>query len=398
MLVSAQERLTYLLEQARLKTSDPEIYRELKNILANDDSGEFLQLVNAFYASAIRDAAPQQHQPEQWQHLVLEVMAADKPPAVSPGQTVSLRNRFGGWMAVAALFVVLLTGAFLWFRQDKPVKPKEQPVLAGKNDPPVPGKNGAILTLSNGQQLVLDSLGNGVIASENGAKILIRNGQLAYEGQQDETSGTVLYNTISTPRGRQFAMTLPDGSRVWLNAVSSLRYPLNFTGDLREVELSGEGYFEITANAAAPFVVKNDSLRVQVLGTAFNMMCYSDEANVRTTLVSGAVKVSRASQVTMLKPGEQLRSGDKQWRVVKADVDEVLAWKNGLFQLNKTDVATIMRQIARWYDVEVQYAGAIPGIKLEGFIKREKGLEEAIAILQASGLSCKLYDRKLIVQ
>jgi ferric-dicitrate binding protein FerR (iron transport regulator) len=393
--VPVKERLNYLLEQARQQRATLEEYRELRDMIIRDESGSITEEVNAFHAAAWQGAAAAlPYDPAYWQAVAREVLEADKVKATPPVRRLYASGIFK-W-AAAAVFVLLATGAYLWINNHHGKRPS---VASRQKMLITPGKDGAVLTLSDGKQVVLDSLGNGVIATENGTQVIFKNGQLAYDAKGVTEPGAVVYNTITTPRGRQFSMMLPDGSKVWLNAVSSLKYPTSFTGGSRKVELTGEAYFEIATDVTAPFIVQNNKMKVEVLGTAFNMMCYSDEPQAKTTVASGAVRVTGQGHIAELHAGKQVIAGNQEWQLVQADLDEVLAWKNGLFQLNSVDIPTVMRQIARWYDVEIVYAGGVaPQNKLVGFLKREKGLDEAIAILEESGVKCTLENRKLIVQ
>jgi len=226
-----------------------------------------------------------------------------------------------------------------------------------KNDA-APGGDKAILTLSDGSTFVLNSTGNGTIALQGATNIVkVDNGKLAYNTLK-EKPGEVTYNTLTTPAAGQFQVALPDGSKVWLSNASSLRYPVAFTGKGREVELKGEAYFEIAHNAAMPFTVKvGEKMLVNVLGTSFNIAAYGDESQVKTTLLTGAVRVSEGSANALLKPGEQVQvNSEGAFSTPKeVDADRVIAWKNGLFHFEKADVRTVMRMLARWYDVEVYY-------------------------------------------
>ncbi|MET0392586.1 MAG: FecR domain-containing protein, partial [Chitinophagaceae bacterium] len=246
----------------------------------------------------------------------------------------------------------------------------------------MPGGNKAVLTLADGSLIVLDSAANGSLAQQGNMKVLkLDNGQLAYRSG-DESAGEVLYNTITTPRGGQYQVVLADGSRVWLNAASSLRFPASFTGRERRVELTGEGYFEITKNPSMPFKVNMAGKgEVEVLGTHFNINAYDDESHSRITLLEGSVKVSRGAATSILKPGQQAQLADGIKVAQDADLEEVMAWKNGKFIFNKTDVQATMRQLARWYDASVSYQGKVDGF-FNGTISRSAGIEKVLKMLQ----------------
>lgn len=296
---------------------------------------------------------------------------------------------------LAAAAVVLLLASAAWLL----IKPKAtdtaKPVLAYHNDV-APGGNKAILTLADGRHITLDSAGNGQLAQQGQVVITTQNGQLTYQATGKET--TLIYNTVSTPRGGQYQLLLPDGSKVWMNAASSLRFPAAFTGKEREVELSGEAYFEIAQQASKPFIVKLNDTRVTVLGTQFNVMAYAEEEDSRTTLVEGLVKVDKAQQTLLIQPGQQARAGKTLRLQANADIEEALAWKNGRFQFGEqTSIQDIMRQIANWYDVEVVLHGNITS-HIGGRESRSVTLAHLLKVLETTGVvRFSIEDRRVHV-
>lgn len=301
------------------------------------------------------------------------------------------------WMAASLL---LLTVALVYLWSDHKTKVSEgTTTVANKEDLP-PGGEGAILTLSDGKQVVLDSLGNGLVAHQSGSDVLLENGKLRYDSKQ-QTENSTAYNMMSTPRGRQFQMTLPDGSKVWLNAASSIRFPVTFSGSSRKVEVTGEVYMEVKKNTASPFIVNGNDFVVQVLGTSFNINSYTDNGLVKATLVEGAVKLiaSSDSNGVQLKPGQQwIYSVQPGKSVVRsADINHVLAWKEKRFSFNG-NIRNIMNEVARWYDVELKYDGNIPDKELEGGFTREKDLQKVLEILEAAaGVQFELKGKTLII-
>ncbi len=288
----------------------------------------------------------------------------------------------------------------------------------------VPGGNKAVLVLEDGKRITLDDADQGEIARQ--ANMIITktgDGQLVYDVSASAIPGKggkmKQYNAVTTPRGGQYRIVLPDGSKVWLNAASSLRFPTKFDAHCRLVELKGEAYFEINPlkNRVAgkgkrvPFRVVSGEHMVEVLGTHFNVSSYEDERMITTTLLEGKVRVVRAEpgepprkQVgVMLKPGEQsvmsLREPEKirEISVRPVDTEETVAWKNGQFQFRDADLPTIMRQIARWYDVDVQFQGKLPDTKFRGKISRDVPVAELLKILQTSGVNFKTEGRKIII-
>jgi transmembrane sensor len=284
----------------------------------------------------------------------------------------------------------------------------------------MPGKQGAVLTLADGRQVVIDSAGNANIAQQGNVVVSQQNGQLVYRKEKggnnkvEEGSAPLAYNMLSTPKGRQFELMLPDGSKVWLNAASSIRYPVSFTSDERRVEITGEAYFEVEKNPAKPFRVAiftspgNQMAEVEVLGTHFNINAYSDEQAINTTLLEGKVKVTAlATQPqatnnklqTILKPGQQASISDKSSKILvqTVDADAFIAWKNGFFNFQDASLQQVMRQLARWYDVDVKYESGIPNIEFGGKMGRDLTLSNVLHFLEKSGLHCSLENNHTLI-
>jgi transmembrane sensor len=311
--------------------------------------------------------------------------------------------------AAAAIIIALTGGTWLWFTRTP--KANNNSSLS-KNDI-VPGTNKAVLTLSNGQKIILDSAQNGLLTQQGSTNIeKLNNGALAYlppaplprggrgKGGRGGTGEGGAFNTLSTPRGGQYKLTLPDGSKVFLNSASSLRYPTAFTGSTRSVELSGEAYFEIAKNKNSPFIVKIASTSVRVLGTHFDIMAYPDEAALNTTLLEGSVQVTRAGQTRTLAPGQQaLVAADNPMITVQpADIDKAIAWTTGFFKFNHTDLHTIMREIARWYDIDVVYQTTDNTETYGGRIRRDLNLSVLIKFLESNGIHhFRIEGKRLIV-
>jgi transmembrane sensor len=297
------------------------------------------------------------------------------------------------WRYAAAVLLVGLSsyGLYLYYRPAQPpvlavekVQPKPAPDIA-------PGGDKAILTLSDGAQVVLNDAGKGLVAQQG--KTALRkqaDGQLEYitdasaEKSAEEEIG---YNTVTTPRGGQYQITLPDGSRVWLNASSSIRFPTRFFGNERRVETTGEVYFEVHKDPSFPFHVSSNGHHVEVLGTTFNVMAYDDEAHIKTTLVEGSVKVSNTQETLLLKPGEQsvVHRKKETLKVVRADLDEALAWKTGQFIFNDEDLESIMRKVARWYDVEIDFKENFRNLRFTGGMSRFENVSGVLNMLELTG-------------
>lgn len=290
------------------------------------------------------------------------------------------------WLSAAAVFLLIITG--VWLLVVRRSGPAQTPSFSHvvRNDIP-PGGNKAVLILADGTQIKLDSATNGQLARQGQASVVKQdNGQLSYKLSGENRSGEVYWNTIAVPRGGQYRLVLSDGSKVWLNAASSIRYPSVFTGRERNVEITGEAYFEVKKNTTMPFVVKVNDIGVEVLGTHFNIMAYSDEADVRTTLLEGAVRVRKGNGSLLLRPGQQARveEGEKIKLISEVDADDVLAWKNNLFSFNDDDIATVMRQVARWYDVDIKYEGKVTQ-HFSGNISRKVNVSQLFKMLELTG-------------
>lgn len=328
-------------------------------------------------------------------------------------------RRIGTWKKYSvAAAVILLVGAGVVVLQRGHHGPDPAPPVANvfKNDV-APGGNKAVLTLGDGRQIVLDSAEKGDVASQGKTNIVKTDaGKLAYKagvatGGATATVGgaaTVLYNTLSTPAGGQYQVTLADGTKVWLNALSKLQFPNEFSGKDRTVDLTGEAYFEIAKDKSRPFMVRVNGITVQVLGTNFNVNAYIDESGIKTTLLEGSVKLTKGELSLLLKPGQQgvTGAGDagigkniatSGFSVHSADIDQVMAWKNGLFSWDAADVHTVMRQISRWYGVEVRYEGTPTTALFGGEIGRDLTLTQVLEGLSKSKVHFRLEGKILTV-
>lgn len=314
-------------------------------------------------------------------------------------------------MIAAALLLLIAGGWYYSSHKD----PGNSPIASGtpksvgpafRQDLP-PGSNKATLTLGDGSTIILDSARTGSLARQGNSQVLkTGDGQLQYT-PNSATASAVAYNVLSTPRGGQYKLTLQDGTGVWLNAGSSIRYPTTFLGKERRVEITGEAYFEIAKNAAMPFRVlvngsaqNDDGLEIEVLGTQFNVNAYKDEPGMKTTLVEGSVRLVRGKSSGVLKPYQQaLISPDGGFKTQSlTDVEQAIAWKNGAFEFDDADISTVMRQIARWYDVEVVYEGAAPADHFSGRFSRNTSLAGVLKILNLSGIQLIAENKKIIMK
>jgi len=329
--------------------------------------------------------------------------------SIKPTSKSIYKHRFLNPIATAAvLFITLSAGVYIWVNKYKPTQ------LAGVSQQAnliLPGSNKAILTLANGNRIVLNDAANGHLTEESGISISkSSNGQLIYTVGNEATANRRLkvdYNTIETPRGGQYQINLSDGSKVWLNALSKLRFPARFSGNERAVELSGEGYFEITHNKQMPFKVSTNQQQVEVLGTHFNISSYSDENITSTTLLEGSVKVSplpgrgnmQIDNMAVLKPGEQSVLKKGSLNIAKVDAEASIAWKNGFFKFDDENLESIMRKISRWYDVTVIFqTERIKSEPFAGVITRFSKVEDLLRTLELTGeVKFRIEGKSIIV-
>jgi transmembrane sensor len=318
------------------------------------------------------------------------------------------------WWAAAAV-MILLAGGWWYYNSGKATAPAMAGAAMKPAKDAVPGGNRAFLTMSDGRVIALDSAADGEVASQGNTKVMkLDSGLLTYRsvggpgsaggmgGSGSNGDAALAYNTITTPRGGQYQVVLPDGTRVWLNAASSLQFPTAFTGKDRTVQLKGEAYFEVNRDISKPFFVKmNNDAAIEVLGTHFNVNAYADEPAARTTLLEGSIRIRKGTHVQLLKPGQQAiaDSGSQSIRVSDdADLDAAVAWKNGMFIFNSLPLETIMRQIARWYDMDVSYRGNVKGISFNGQISRYSNASQMLDMLATTGeMHFTIENKKIIV-
>ncbi|RXK83112.1 FecR family protein [Filimonas effusa] len=307
------------------------------------------------------------------------------------------------WYATVAAAVLLLAVAGIYQLNTKQANKGLTGVASLRHDLH-PGSDRATLTLADGSAVLLDEKGNMLIDDRAGAaSIRQQNGQLSYQeaAAKDAAANVITYNTLTTPRGGKYRVQLPDGTTVWLNAASSLRYPTAFHGAQRMVELSGEAYFEVAANGRMPFIVSvNKESAVEVLGTSFNINAYHDEPGQTTTLLSGTVRVKAAAANSLLQPGQQAQvvTGKPIQVLQHVNTRQVIAWKNGIFDFQDRKLADVMRQLSRWYDIEVVYEKDIPDIEFFGEMGTNLNLSQALKMLEKTGVKFRMDgQRKLVV-
>lgn len=303
------------------------------------------------------------------------------------------------WIAAAAILLLFGTAVTFYFLNRKENKEISPPVV--KTNEITPGRQGAILTLADNSQVMLDSIKNGtVVALQGGTKARVVDGNLSY----DSKGSNVVYNTITTPNGRQYRVKLPDGTNVWLNSASSIRYPTAFLGTERSVVITGEAYLEVTtlrlrSGQKMPFRVNLDNkTEIQVLGTRFNVNAYPDETTINTTLLEGAVNVKAYGKTKILKPGQEAQVTQKEGiNVVHANVSQVVAWKNGLFDFTGKDVRSVLREIARWYDLDLVYESEPANREIVGKMQMSLSLSYVMETLKDLDINYRIQGRKLII-
>jgi len=423
------DRIHYLFKQYMLKACTREELQELFAFIAQPEYRPLLeQLMDAEYEVLQPLAVAQEIDWEYIYEQIIQTANDDVIPLDNKRRFRSTR------IAVAATVILALGTAGYWLVKrlsTNNIAKQEQRAQQPKDI--LPGGNKAMLTLANGSTIILDSAQNGILSQEGNEKVIKnKNGEVEYRsatGSIQPAAGKgpseIAYNMLTTPKGGQYQLVLPDGSKVWLNAASSIRFPVLFTGKERRVELNGEAYFEVAhyqlpSGQKIPFKVSILSSigrtengprgEVEVLGTHFNINAYSDEPSVHTTLLEGKVKVKSAmsnGQGAMLNPGQQAvfsllpsgeQNGEKGIKVIdNADIELAMAWKNGFTAFKSADIKSIMRQVARWYNIDVVYEGAVPERTFTGGISRNANLSELLHLLEVSKVHFRIDGNKLVV-
>jgi transmembrane sensor len=323
-------------------------------------------------------------------------------PLAQQTKVISLWPR----IAAAASIVLLFGAGIFYFTKSEVGVEQENIQVVEKPKEIAPGGNRGILTLSNGKQIVLSDVSSkDIIAKEDQDEVTIKmdaNGVITYvinpnadASEEDADS----FNTLSTPTGGQYNIVLADGTKVFLNAVSSIKYPTQFNGDQRIVELEGEAYFEVAKNKSKPFLVKSDNQTIEVLGTHFNVHAYNNESVVKTTLLEGSVAVSSKNQKAILKPGQQSNISESSSKIAVKEVDTeaAIAWKNGRFKFDNADLKSVMKQLERWYGIKVEYRGDVSDVRFNGGTFRNKNLSEVLKVLELSNIKFKVEGKTIIV-
>lgn len=300
--------------------------------------------------------------------------------------------------AVAAVLLIMLGGGYYLFFKSKPDKVKQEEVVAKAQHDVEPGQFKAKLTLADGSVLVLDSFSNNRLVQQGGTNVYTRDGELIYNPAKSKEDKEIFHNTLTTARGESYKLILPDGSKAWLNAASSVRFPVSFTGNERRIEITGEVLMEVVSNKTKPFIVSVNNTEVKVLGTVFNVNSYEEENGIITTLVEGKVLLTKGSKSLVLTPGQQAQVTEEGNMELdkEADIDKATGWQRGLFVFKGDDVKTVMNQLARWYDVKVIYKGEIKD-KFYAVIKRNQSASNVLYALEQSSGHYKIDGNTIIV-
>jgi transmembrane sensor len=388
-----QENLKLILEQPALTDENREW---LLRYLENSDQPELKQLLQEYFSRHIEEGSTIQ---SAISNRVLKGIH-DKLETQQPVKKAPVVKMAFVRMAIASVIAAVLFFSIYFLShkgQSDKVANRELAATSVQQVAEVaPGTDGAILTLSDGSKILLDSLNNGALKEDNGLKITKKGNQIIYD--ELKAKSEMVYNTMSTPRGRQFQLVLSDGSKVWLNAASSIRFPTVFNGNERKVQVTGELYFEVAKNPSKPFKVVTNGTEIEVLGTHFNVDSYDDV--IKTTLLEGSVKVKAGNRTGFLKPGQQAQTstGADIRTSNTVDLEQVMAWKNGRFAFENVNLETIMNQISRWYDVDVVYPDKIPNRSFTADISRNTNLSVFLKVLEESGIRFRIEGKKLIVQ
>ena len=361
----------------------------IKKYLDGTANSDEEALLENWYDQTALDKADEQISPDYStiERKILTALRNKQRPA-------PVKKLWPQFAAAASILLLLAAGLFYY----KSTQYNNQTLIVQKDI--LPGGNKAILTLANGKKIILNTIANGSTINLGNMTISkTHSGQVTYQASNAKPSTTgVTNNTITTPKGGEWRVILADGTNVWLNASSEITFPQSFQGGERVVRVKGEAYFEVAKDKAHPFIIKCDQQEIKVLGTHFNVNVYRDEPTAKTTLLEGSVQVSVNDQKLVIAPGEQVIKGiNGLMKAQSVDLEAVMAWKNGLFHFENADVKTLMRQLTRWYDIEVEYEGQVTGYKFAGDLRRDTSLDNVLKILEQGGIHFRMEGRKLIV-
>lgn len=395
-----QDRIRYLMAQYANSTCSRAELEELVNCVRSAEKEQILHQALHEEWNTVKVAQPLI--PVNWNQMFEEIISSQEAATTASIHSLPVNNRrpfrLLRWSA-AAVIILLAAGAVLWFGNKDRIQPADKALVTHDV---APGREGAVLTLSNGAVLVLDSAANGTIASQANVNVSKQDGSLVYKNNDGGTAAETMMNTLATPRGRQYQLVLPDGTKAWLNAASSIKYPAAFNNKERRVFITGEVYLEVAANAGAPFIVNTDKQELTVLGTGFNINAYNNEHAVRTTLLQGSVRIRSLNPAhnqsgLVLSPGQQAILNADGLKKQDTEAEQAIAWTKGQFWFHHASVEEVMLQLERWYDIEVVYQSAIPRHDFGGKLERGLPLSAILQFLEKSGIKYKLEQRTLTI-
>ncbi|MGN6802435.1 MAG: FecR family protein [Ginsengibacter sp.] len=375
---------------------------ELMALLKEDENQEKLK---SLIGNLIKDTGPEIHLNHERAKAVFDniLLKGNLIEKENLRNVVSMKQKlaiYHFWFRVAAILILFIGGLtmYLWLRNSSGSF-KAVSIADRQSKVVLPDANNAILRISDGTSFVLDSMKDGMSLKRGKTTITKEGNEIIYSVSSLNGGNEIVYSTLTTPHADQYQVVLPDGSKVWLNGSSSIYFPSQFESQKREVKITGEAYFEVSKNKNKPFFVEVGKMAVRVLGTHFNINAYGNEGAIKTSLLEGSVKVIETNKTQLLKPGEQAVWNEKEDKITvnHPNMDEVIAWKNGLFEFHDDDIQAIMREISRWYNVRVKYEGEIPSKKYEGKISRNAKLSEVLKILELSDVKFTLRNNEIIV-
>lgn len=396
----ADARITYLFHRYISGACTPAEKQELAVLGLMPENQAVL---DALLAEHWEQTGLSEAMPEEKGRAILAAILGPAVPAEKPKPAMILLLHWKKLAVAASIVLVIgLSGYFLFF--NKPGRPAEVVKTEPAPDVEAPKITKATIMLADGRRVYLDSAGEGQLASQGDVKLVkLADGRISYE-PAGNSPGPVIYNTLTNPRGSKVInMQLSDGSHVWLNAGSSVTYPVAFTGNERKITMTGEAYFEVAHDDGRPFFVSKGEMEVQVLGTHFNVNAYDDEQGIKVTLLEGSVKVSASSdsqpdRYRVLKPGQQAEIINNRLSIINdPDLEQTIAWKNGWFEFDQVELPVIMRQVSRWYDLDIVYEGRTGHEKFGGRVSRELPLSGVVKMMESNGVAFKLEGKVLKV-
>lgn len=398
-----------MLSKAQINRLNKLVNKYLRGEATSEEAAFVEKYYQYFDHSADLTDSLSENDIDDLQHKILEKikeeMSGDKD---KPSST---RNKWmGRLMAAAAVAIIVLGGTIFFQAAWKTSKVEEKrTVLTPVQNDVAPGGNRAMITLEDGSRIFLDSSNNGTISQQGNIQVVkLSDGEVLYKKLNNKSS-SVSINTMSTPRGGQYQLTLADGTKVWMNAESSITYPTAFTQNERKVAITGEVYFEVapmfhkSGHSKVPFIVKVNSttgagdMEIQVLGTHFNVNTYADNGSTTTTLLEGSVLIKNNMEEQILKPGQQAAVQHTIKVNDNVDTEMVMAWKNGFFSFSNTSLEMVMKQLTRWYDVDVLYEDKKPDMKFWGSISMNSNLSQVLKILEESKVNFRIENKTIIV-